>query len=264
MNPHKTILNNNILPYPPPPLTSHTASLSKMSHDESKEDRTENTALMEAGTMTYRPHPTGNNYIDSLTPYNSNDIKRRGLCCPCTGTTHYSKAAVRQHFKSQTHKVWLGAEQDKILESYASVQAEAKRANVEAGLSRQKILRYENQIRTLQLTISELEGGKEDLEDELETIKEKTQDLKRKVIAMNEKGLKKLKTTNTLLRSSYKHEKKEKEKLEKENDELKKKLENYKNLAKNMLEQDGYQFNNSDEEQEDEEQEDEEHGEQAE
>ena len=144
-----------------------------MSHDESKGDRTENTALIEAGPMIYHPHAEGNNYVDSLTQYNSSDIKRRGVGCPCTGTIHFSKAALRQHFKSQTHKVWLGAEQDKILERFASVQAEAKRANVEAGLSRQKILRYENQIRTLQLTISELEGGKEDLEDEFEMMKEK-------------------------------------------------------------------------------------------
>ena len=190
--------------------------------EESKEHQNGH-ALVVSGPMPYYPKAKGNKFIDDLSGISSQEIKTRGMRCNCTGTLFSSKAGLRQHFKSQTHRVWLGEKRTKILEDYASVQDDAKRANVEAGLARQKILRYENNISVLKMTIAELEGANEDMEDEMNVMREKTEDLERKVDAMNKNGLNMLKAANVLLKSNYKREKKEKEKLKEENDELKKK-----------------------------------------
>ena len=79
-------------------------------------------------------------------------------------------------------------------------------------------------------------------------MKEKNQDLERKVDAMNRNGVTKLRANIVLVRSNLKREKHEKETLKKRNDELKKKINKYKKLAQGILEDDGYQFNSSGEE----------------
>ena len=101
-------------------------------------EKSEN-AIVVRGPIIYYPRASGNKFVDDFRGTTQSEIKNRGFLCSCTGTVFFSKASMRQHWKSQTHRVWLGEKRTKIIEDYANLEGETKRANIEAGHARQQI-----------------------------------------------------------------------------------------------------------------------------
>ena len=194
------------------------------------------------GPEPYRPLQVGSEFKDDLGRYPPRVIKDRGMVCDCTGLVMYTHAAARQHFKCNSHQMWLaihGEKSAEIMEDYEELKKEKKEALVAEGKYRQLNTRLEQQNAGYNRLISELEGKLEEKEEELVAKGEENAELS-KMLADTTKAFEKLGQKMELKRTNYKRTKKEKEDLQKKMEHIQKLLLALEKPCCDVLRESGY------------------------